>query len=78
MLVFGGASGIGSAVVRALAARVAITPAHRKLELCAMGAVTINYRDEDFVAPASCGGDLSDMQSTWTQYRRAGLLLASR
>lgn len=56
VLIHGGASGIGShaiQVVRALAARVAITAGSpEKLELCRdLGAqITINYRDEDFVA----------------------------
>ncbi|CKN64354.1 oxidoreductase [Mycobacterium tuberculosis] len=56
VLIHGGASGIGShaiQVARALAARVAITAGSpEKLELCRdLGAqITINYRDEDFVA----------------------------
>ncbi len=56
VLLHGGASGIGShaiQVARALGARVAVTAGSaEKLDLCReLGAqITINYRDEDFVA----------------------------
>ena len=56
LLIQGGASGIGThaiQVARALGARVAVTAGSAdKLEFCrALGAeITINYRDEDFVA----------------------------
>jgi len=56
LLMHGGASGIGThaiQVARALGARVAVTAGSaEKLEFCrALGAeITINYRDEDFVA----------------------------
>ncbi|HSS24109.1 MAG TPA: NAD(P)H-quinone oxidoreductase [Mycobacterium sp.] len=56
LLMHGGASGIGThaiQVARALGARVAVTAGSaEKLELCRdLGAqITINYRDEDFVA----------------------------
>jgi putative PIG3 family NAD(P)H quinone oxidoreductase len=56
LLLHGGASGIGShaiQVARALGARVAVTAGSaEKLDLCReLGAqITINYRDEDFVA----------------------------
>ena len=56
LLVHGGASGVGShaiQVARALGARVAVTAGSAvKLDLCRdLGAqITINYRDEDFVA----------------------------
>ena len=56
LLMHGGASGIGThaiQVARALDARVAVTAGSaEKLEFCrALGAeITINYRDEDFVA----------------------------
>ena len=56
LLMHGGASGIGThaiQVARALGARVAVTAGSAgKLEFCrALGAeITINYRDEDFVA----------------------------
>ena len=56
LLIHGGASGIGThgiQVARALGARVAVTAgAQNKLDLCTeLGAeITINYRDEDFVA----------------------------
>jgi len=56
LLVHGGASGVGShaiQVARALGARVAVTAgSEQKLELCReLGAeITINYREEDFVA----------------------------
>jgi putative PIG3 family NAD(P)H quinone oxidoreductase len=56
LLLHGGASGIGShaiQVARALGARVAVTAGSaEKLEICRdLGAqITINYRDEDFVA----------------------------
>jgi putative PIG3 family NAD(P)H quinone oxidoreductase len=56
LLIHGGASGIGThaiQVARALGARVAVTAGSaEKLELCRdLGAqITINYRDEDFVA----------------------------
>ncbi|OBI18247.1 NAD(P)H-quinone oxidoreductase [Mycobacterium sp. E2497] len=56
LLLHGGASGIGShaiQVARALGARVAVTArSAEKLEFCReLGAeITINYRDEDFVA----------------------------
>src|SRR5258708_27942352 len=56
VLIHGGASGIGThaiQVARALGARVAVTAGSaEKLEFCReLGAeITINYRDEDFVA----------------------------
>ena len=56
LLMHGGASGIGThaiQVARALGARVAVTAGSaEKLEFCrALGAeITVNYRDEDFVA----------------------------
>src|SRR6476469_10366719 len=56
LLIHGGASGIGThgmQVARALGARVAVTAGtQNKLDLCTeLGAeITINYRDEDFVA----------------------------
>lgn len=56
LLLHGGTSGIGShgiQVARALGAKVAVTAgSEEKLEFCrALGAqITINYRDEDFVA----------------------------
>ncbi|OSC41434.1 NAD(P)H-quinone oxidoreductase [Mycobacterium decipiens] len=56
LLIHGGASGVGShaiQVARALGARVAVTAGSpEKLDLCRdLGAqLTINYRDEDFVA----------------------------
>jgi NADPH:quinone reductase-like Zn-dependent oxidoreductase len=56
LLIHGGSSGIGThgiQVARALGARVAVTAgAQNKLDLCTeLGAeITINYRDEDFVA----------------------------
>lgn len=63
LLMHGGASGIGShaiQVARALGARVAVTAGSaEKLEFCReLGAeITINYRDEDFVARLQeCGG----------------------
>ncbi|WP_326544797.1 NAD(P)H-quinone oxidoreductase [Mycolicibacterium sp. ND9-15] len=62
MLVHGGASGVGTHAIqvgRAIGSRVAVTAgsAH-KLDLCAeLGAdVTINYRDEDFVARVKAEG----------------------
>ncbi|MGD1240158.1 NAD(P)H-quinone oxidoreductase [Mycobacterium seoulense] len=66
LLVHGGASGIGThaiQVARALGARVAVTAGSaEKLEFCReLGAeITINYRDEDFVArlQESGGADL--------------------
>ncbi|MCV7396596.1 NAD(P)H-quinone oxidoreductase [Mycobacterium paraseoulense] len=66
LLVHGGASGIGThaiQVARALGARVAVTAGSaEKLEFCReLGAeITVNYRDEDFVArlQESGGADL--------------------
>ncbi|OBJ00316.1 NAD(P)H-quinone oxidoreductase [Mycobacterium sp. 1482292.6] len=63
LLLHGGASGIGThaiQIARALGARVAVTAgSQEKLQTCRdLGAeITINYRDEDFVARLQeCGG----------------------
>lgn len=63
LLMHGGASGIGThaiQIARALGARVAVTAgSEEKLQTCRdLGAeITINYRDEDFVARLQdCGG----------------------
>jgi putative PIG3 family NAD(P)H quinone oxidoreductase len=62
LLIHGGASGIGTHAIqlaRALGSRVAVTAGStNKLELCAeLGAeITINYRDEDFVARVQAEG----------------------
>jgi putative PIG3 family NAD(P)H quinone oxidoreductase len=62
VLLHGGASGIGThaiQVVRALGSRVAVTAGSAdKLDLCSsLGAdITINYRDEDFVARMQAEG----------------------
>lgn len=67
LLLHGGTSGIGShgiQVARALGAKVAVTAgSEEKLEFCRkLGAqITINYREEDFVArlqQQSCGADI--------------------
>ena len=85
LLMHGGASGIGThaiQVARALGARVAVTAGSaEKLESCReLGAeITINYRDEDFVARLreESGGRRRDLRHhgrrlSGPQYRRPG------